>query len=274
MADAGGASRLEAGEIVAPAGVPFILGDAEASRIARGVGTGRAKNVSLDPSTGAVRGASEDALDDGVIASLMHRHAQWALERVIDVAPAYGPHLRLGRASLRTRDAGAPAISARKDDRRLHADAFPSRPTGGERILRVFNNINPAGQARIWRVGEPFEDYARRWLDRVRKPWPGEAWLLQRLGVTRGARTAYDALMLGLHDRAKRDETYQREGPSREVAFASGSSWMVFTDGVVHAAMTGCFALEQTFYLPICGMENPDTSPLRVLERLTGRALV
>jgi hypothetical protein len=274
MAHAGIASRLEAGEIVAPAGVAFTLSDAEAARIARGVAAGRAKNVSLDPTTGAVRGASEDALVDGVIAALMRRHAQWALQRIVDVAPAYGPHLRMGRASLRTRDAGAPALSPRKDDRRLHADAFPSRPTGGDRILRVFNNINPAGQARLWRVGEPFEAYARRWLDQIRRPWPGEAWLLQRLGVTRGARTDYDALMLGLHDRAKLDETYQREAPSREVSFAAGSSWMVFTDGVVHAAMSGCFALEQTFHLPIAGMETPDASPLRVLERLTGRGLV
>ena len=274
MTDAGGASRLESGEIVGPSGARFTLSEAEAARVARGVGAGRAKNVSLDPNTGTVRGASEEALTDGVIAALMRRHAQWALDRVVEVAPAYGAHLRMGRASLRTRDAGAPALSRRKDDRRLHADAFPSRPTGGERILRVFNNINPTGQPRIWRIGEPFEDYARRWLNQVRGPWPGETWLLQRLGVTRGPRTAYDALMLGLHDKAKLDEAYQRDGPSREVSFAAGSSWMVFTDGVVHAAMSGCCALEQTFYLPVAGMENPDTSPLRVLERLTARKLV
>jgi hypothetical protein len=273
MTGADGASRLEAGDIVTPVGAAFALTDREAARIAAGVEAGRSKNISLDPNTGAVRGASGPVLDDGPIADLMRRHARWARERIIDAAPAYGPHLRMGRASLRTRDAGAPALSPRKDDRRLHADAFPSRPTGGERILRVFSNINPAGQARIWRVGEPFEDYAGRWLAQVRRPWPGEAWLLRRLGVTRGRRTAYDALMLGLHDRAKRDEAYQRDGPRREIAFAAGSSWMVFTDGVVHAAISGCFALEQTFYLPVGAMQAPDMSPLRVLERMTGRRL-
>ena len=272
MANSDGASRLEVGEIVAPAGA-FTPSEAEMARVANGAGSGLAKNVSLDPNTGVLRGASADASNDGRIAALMRRHAQWARERIIEAAPAYNPHLRMGRASLRTRDASAAALSLRKDDRRLHADAFPSRPTGGERILRVFSNINPAGHARIWRVGEPFEDYARRWLGRLRWPWPGEAWLLQRVGVTRGARTAYDSLMLHLHDRAKLDETYQRWGPSREIAFSAGSSWMVFTDSVVHAAMSGCFALEQTFYLPIVGMENPDRSPLRVLERLTGRTL-
>ena len=274
MASTDGASRLEAGEIVATGDAGFALTGAEAERIARGVGAGRAKNVSLDPDTGAVRGASGDAADDGMIAALMRRYAQWARARIVESAPDYGPHLRAGRASLRTRDAGAPALSPRKDDRRLHADAFPSRPTGGERILRVFSNVNPDGQARIWRVGEPFEAYAGRWLSQLGRPWPGEAWLLERLGVTRGRRTAYDALMLGLHDKAKLDEAYQRQAPSREVAFAAGTSWIVFTDGVIHAAMSGCFALEQTFYLPVEGMRTPDASPLRVLERLTGQRLV
>lgn len=44
----------------------------------------------------------------------------------------------------------------RADDRRLHVDAFPTRPNYGERILRVFANVNPAGVPRAWRVGEPF----------------------------------------------------------------------------------------------------------------------
>ena len=46
---------------------------------------------------------------------------------------------------------------------------------------------------------------------------------------------------------------------------------MVFTDQVSHAALAGHFALEQTFYLPVSAMVTPDTAPLRVLERLTGR---
>ena len=273
MVPAGRASDLEAGEIVIPAGAAFALTNAEAARVAEGVAAGRSKNVSLDPNTGALRGASEDVSRDAVVSALMGRHAAWARDLIVEIAPGYGPHLRMGRGSLRTRDAGEPALSPRKDDRRLHADAFPSRPTGGERILRVFSNINPDGQPRIWRIGEPFEDYARRWVRRVRAPWPGEAWLLKTLGVTRARRTPYDALMLGLHDRAKLDEDYQRTAPRREVAFAAGASWIVFTDGVVHAALSGRYALEQTFYLPVAAMADPETSPLRVLERMTARRL-
>lgn len=273
MTEAVGASMLEAGGIVIPAGARFVLSPAEIERVARSLGAGRSKNVSLDPTTGAMRGAAQDADDDGMVADLMQRYAAWARRLVGQAAPDYERHLRVGRASLRTRDAEAPALSPRKDDRRLHADAFPSRPTGGDRILRVFSNINPEGRPRLWRIGEPFEDYARRRLDAVRRPWPGEAWLLEHLGVTRGRRTAYDALMLALHDGAKLDDAYQRESPSREVEFAAGDSWIVFTDGVIHAALAGRFLLEQTFYLPVEAMQTPQLSPLRVLERLTGRKL-
>jgi hypothetical protein len=37
--------------------------------------------------------------------------------------------------------------------------------------------------------------------------------------------------------------------------------------------MSGQFAFEQTFYLPVNAMKDPERSPLRVLERLTGRTL-
>ena len=39
----------------------------------------------------------------------------------------------------------------------------------------------PHGEPRQWRVGEPFEDHARRFLPRARRTLPGEAWLLERL---------------------------------------------------------------------------------------------
>jgi hypothetical protein len=42
----------------------------------------------------------------------------------------------------------------------MHVDNFPSTPTRGKRILRVFTNVNPSGRARVWRMGEPFEQMA------------------------------------------------------------------------------------------------------------------
>jgi hypothetical protein len=271
---AGGAMRrLESEGLLVLPDRPFVLSGAEAGLLTPGHADGRAKNISLSAAGSQVRGADPTSDAAARLAALMGRYAGWAAALVLEIAPAYAGALERGRTSYRSRGADEPAASPRKDDRRLHVDAFASQPTGGRRILRVFTNINPHGEARHWRVGETFEDHARRWLARVRRPWPGEAFALQRLGVTRARRTAYDFLMLGIHDAAKLDIAYQASAPAREIAFPAGASWIVFTDTVVHAAMAGRYALEQTFYLPVAAMAEPAASPLRILERLTGREL-
>jgi hypothetical protein len=266
------AARLETDGLVVLPGRPFALVPAEADLLDPACGDGRAKNISLGP--GGVRGA---VADDGVqrrLAALMTRYGDWARETLVALAPRYAAGLETGRTSLRTRDVSGGAPSARRDDRRLHVDAFASQPTAGRRILRVFTNVDPHGEARLWKVGEAFEDHARRFLGKARSQLPGEAAVLRALGVTRARRTPYDHLMLQLHDRAKLDVAYQAAAPARDVAFPAGASWIVYTDSVVHAAIGGRFALEQTFYLSPAALAAPTASPAHILGRLTGRALL
>lgn len=269
----GFAIRLETEGLVVLPGQPFALRREEVDLVSPRWSDGRAKNISLSPG-GEVRGAVAETAAERRLANLMARYGDWAQSLILEKAPRYAPSLERGRTSLRTRDVAEGAESRRKDDRRLHVDAFASQPTGGKRILRVFTNVNPLGEPRLWRVGEAFEVHARRWAHRLRRPWPGQAWLLRRLGVTRATRTPYDAAMLGLHDAAKLDDTYQRDAPSRDVILPAGASWIAYTDSVVHAAMRGRFMLEQTFYLPLEAMAAPETSPARILERVLGRRLV
>jgi hypothetical protein len=143
----------------------------------------------------------------------------------------------------------------------------------GRRILRVFSNVDPDGEPRVWALGEGFETYARRFLPRARPETSGLSWAAERLGLTRGRRTAYDRLMLELHDRAKADDAFQASAPRRRVDFAPGETWLVFTDAAPHAALAGRNALEQTFLLPVQAMRDEGASPLRTLERLTGKIL-
>lgn len=269
----GFAIGLETQGLVLLPGQPFALRREEVDLVSPRWSDGRAKNISLSPD-GTVRGAAAGTLAEPRLAKLMTRYRDWAEALIHDKAPRYVTSLQRGRTSLRTRDVAEGAESRRKDDRRLHVDAFASQPTGGRRILRVFTNVNPVGDARVWRVGETFEAHARRWAHRLRRPWPGEAWLLSRLGVTRATRTPYDALMLGLHDAAKLDDAYQRGAPARDVVLPAGASWVAYTDSVVHAAIRGQFMLEQTFYLPLDAMAAPETAPARILERILGRTLV
>jgi hypothetical protein len=93
-------------------------------------------------------------------------------------------------------------------------------------------------------------------------------------GITKRRRTEYDHLMLQLHDRAKADAEFQRSSPQARVDFAPGTTWVCFSDQVLHAAMGGQHMLEQTFQLDAPHLAQPASAPLAILERLTGRALL
>ncbi len=176
------------------------------------------------------------------------------------VGGLYGERVERARTSYRPVEIAGRRYSPLKDDTRLHVDAFPSRPLKGRRILRLFANIDPSGAPRVWRVGEPFEAMAASLLPKARRPSRARAWLLAAVGATRGVRSPYDALMLGLHDAAKRDEAYQAATAQAEVRFAAGSAWLCFTDQVMHAALAGQYALEQTFHLDVAAMARPELS--------------
>ena len=76
---------------------------------------------------------------------MMQRFADDALRLLTDLLPLYAPTLERARTSFRPTEIAGRPTSPRHDDRRLHVDAFPSRPLGGKRILRLFNNIAPDG---------------------------------------------------------------------------------------------------------------------------------
>jgi hypothetical protein len=97
---------------------------------------------------------------------------------------------------------------------------------------------------------------------------------MEWLRITKRRRSLYDHFMLQLHDRMKSDLAYQTAADQVRFDFPAGSTWLVFTDQVSHAAMAGQYSFEQTYYVPVSSMTDASQSPLRVLERLTGRALV
>ena len=267
-------SALEQGEVLALPKLAFKLHDGEETLLDPSLCDGRSKNISYDPTTGRIGGLKADELRALLVRRLMERFSAWSLATAKLLLPGYGHALQMGRTSLRPCEIEDRALSARKDDRRLHVDAFPANPVQGRRILRLFANIDPEKRPRVWNIGEPFEHFAVRFLPRAGRPAPGSAAVMQALKLTKGRRTAYDHAMLRLHDLAKEDSVYQETAIKRQVSFPSGTSWLVFTDTTLHAALEGRNVLEQTFLMPVGAMADPAMSPLKTLERLTGRELV
>jgi hypothetical protein len=265
------AQMLESGGVLVLPRLAFALEPGEERFLDPKWSNERAKNISFD--RGTVRGARGNPDDLADLGRMVGRFAACASDLVAALLPRYAPHLKRARTSFRPQPATGRTVSWRKDDARLHVDAFPSRPNRGERILRVFCNVNPHGADRVWRVGERFEAMAARFLPRVRKMGRVEPSLLAALHVTKGRRSEYDHLMLGLHDCAKADSDYQRNSPQQEVRFAPGTTWICYSDQVMHAAMAGQFMLEQTIHLPLSALYRPELSPLRILERMAGHSL-
>lgn len=266
-------AMLEDGLVLSFPHLPFTLDASERRFLDERWADGRAKNISVRWPSGELRGAVGSAGDLDALRAMVVRYAQHSEALALRLFPHYRGHLRRGNTSLRPAQVAGRELSWRKDDSRLHVDAFPSNPMQGTRLLRVFCNVNPDGAPREWRVGEPFVEHARRYLPSITRPLPGSAWLMQTLGITKRRRTEYDHVMLQLHDHAKADLAFQRSGPQAQVDFAPGTTWIVYSDQVLHAAMAGQHMMEQTFYLDVQHLQRPETSPLHTLERLLRRPL-
>jgi hypothetical protein len=261
---------IEGGGVVVLPRVTFEMDERERRFLSSSWSDGRAKNVSLEGDK--LKGARGEPADLTELCAMVKRFAESAASLIGALFPRYAPYVKRARTSFRPQPAVGRDVSWRKDDSRLHIDAFPSRPNHGERILRVFTNVNPA-ESRVWRVGESFEAMAKTLLPRIRKQVPGSAALLAALQVTKGKRSAYDHLMLNLHDRAKEDMAYQQECEQCFVEFAPGTTWLCFSDQVMHAAVSGQYMMEQTIQLPVSALYDPQRAPLAILERLSRRRL-
>ena len=263
-------AALEQGAVLFFPQLPFVLKDDEKPFLDARVADGKAKNISLDHTTGKMQASSLTGEDATRLAAMIERFGAGAASVVHALLPYRT--VERARTSFRPVQVKGRSYSKISDDRLLHVDAFPSRPMRGRRILRFFSNVAPVS-SRQWKTGQPFEDFARAFLPRIGPHLPGKSWLFDALGVTRGRRSLYDELMLSLHDTGKLDDRFQKDSPQEAVVFPPGTSWLVYTDQVLHAALGGEFALEQTFHLDVDQMVQPERAPVKVLERLSGKAL-
>ena len=266
-------AALEAGKVLYFPRLAFELLDGEDALLTPALLSPDVRNISLD-ANGQIKGVVGDADVQRAAAAMVGRFRAQAQQLVHGLLPQYTAALRYAPTSYRPAQVESRVQSWRADDRRMHVDLFPSRPNYDERILRVFTNANPHGKPRVWRVGEPFEDVAGRFLPRAKPYSRWQAKVLHKLHVTKSLRSEYDHLMLQLHDNMKSDLDYQKNAPQQTMPFPPGSVWVCFSDQTSHAVESGQYMLEQTLHLPASRQYNPDASPLAILRRLTGRPLV
>lgn len=267
-------SSLENGNILYFPELAFSLEPEEKIFLTPEFSDPHSKNISYQATTNKLWGIQHlTEAQHQQLKAMLKRYSQHALMLIQGILPHYARQLIIARTSYRPIQITGRVSSYRKDDKRLHIDAFPSSPNQGKRILRVFTNVNPHGEDRVWRIGEPFQQVASQFIPKIHKPFPGSSALLRLLQITKSYRTPYDHYMLQMHNLMKADETYQTSASQQLVNFPPNSTWVVQTDDVSHAAMSGQYLLEQTFYLPVKAMKDESKSPLRILEKMLHRRL-
>lgn len=266
-------ASLESGKVVYFPAYSFALKTQEQPLLSEKILDPKHKNISYDYRCHHLAGLASTSSLQPVMQELMHRFALFSKQLIDAVLPEYSKAMKWGRTSYRPAEIKGRKTSKRKDDTRLHVDSFSATPVNGLRIFRVFCNINPHGEPRVWHIGEPFSEVLTTFAPRIPPHSKMRAKVLQLVKATKTLRSPYDHYMLHLHDSMKLDDSYQQKLTKHRIDFPPQSTWLVFTDHVSHAAISGQFLLEQTFYLPVAAMVNPALSPLKQWEKKKACAL-
>jgi hypothetical protein len=271
--------QLENCEVVYFPRAPFALPEGEDRRflLSQKLGTG-SKNISFNPDNGRVQGFQRrSSAETERLRDLLAAFSRQVTGGMAQGCPSYTRGWRLDQVSFRPVEEATRQLRLKARNDLLHVDAFPSRPTGGQRILRCFANVNPS-EPRIWVTSESFRALLARYGREVGLPGKGAlaTWgrracqqVLQLFRPGR-KRTAYDAFMLRFHDFLKANEEFQERCRKRCWAFPPGSAWVVFTDAVTHAALRGRFALEHSYFVRPEVLLWPHRSPAALLEQACG----
>lgn len=266
---------LEEGELVYFPKFSFDLEPNETVLFKKNLFPFKRKNIGYNIHAEQLKAAEVDQDTQNTLKNMMHRYALFSQKALTTLIPHYTSGLEIGRTSFRPVEIeGRKVFSYRRNDTRLHVDSFPRTPCQGKRILRVFANVNPNGQDRVWRIGDRFESVVDYFKPLLKRPPFFYKHLLKQLKLTEGLCSDYDALMLQIHNAMKSNMHYQKTVKQETIRLAPGSLWIVFTDKVSHAAMSGQYCLEQTFTLPVESMKDPSKSPLHILQKAFGRNLV
>ena len=276
--------ELETGNILLFPQTPFAFPDDDLEFLLSRKQTDASfhKNIAYRPAENRITGLDKSAAGPDIdrLRAIVAGYSQRATQFSNELLSPYEGKWKLDFASYRPlEEQGRPArLRARND--LPHVDAFPTRPTHGDRILRLFTNINPT-QNRVWITSQTFDVIGPQFAKMIGIPKRSSpnAFAKTLRGIAKAAhlpganRSPYDDFMHRCHNAMKEDGQFQQSCPKQRWEFPPHSTWMVFTDFVSHAVLQGQYALEQTFIISRDAMVRPELSPVHILENLVGYPL-
>ena len=247
------------------------------------------KNVSYHPRGRYLSGIKGDGPGRERTTRILADHHAAVEAFLAPLLPRYAAAWSQGKVNFRPLQERGRNLSRHSSNELLHVDAFASGATHGGRTLRFFTNIHPS-EERVWKSAglftELYEEFGPRAgirplggrglregpLDRT---LTGFLRTLAGLGLPQALTvdsSPYDRAMKRMHDALKDDPAFQAdEGRFTRFTFGPGSSWMVLTDLVSHACISGQHALVCTWTVPPRAQVRPELSPWAVMDATAAR---
>lgn len=243
------------------------------------------KNISFHPEADKVSGIRGPREIVDRTYRILREHTARVQAFLRRTMPGLTRDWQVGTCSFRPMEERGRNLDSHASNERVHVDAGAYGATHGDRIVRFFVNVNP-GEDRVWVSKGAFPDLYRRYAKEagIQRPGDSESWLEEgfwdrfRTGTLRTLSglnsqmklldsSPYDRAMRRFHNFMKDSREFQ-ETPEghREIRFRPYEAWMVFTDMLSHACVSGRFALVDTFVIPLRNCRHPDLAPINILK--------
>jgi len=243
------------------------------------------KNISYHPEGARVTGLEGDGALRERTCEVLKRHLDDVAGFIHGLMPRWRGASRVGTCSFRPIQERGRNLKPHASNELVHVDAGAYGATNGDRIFRFFVNVSDR-EDRVWASKGSFQDVLARHgaaaglLDasgrlrlRIDKGAADRAFSLAIGGLARLNPLAhtldsspYDRTMRRLHNYMKDSEEFKQDRRGyEELRFPPYSAWMVFTDGVSHASLSGQFALVTTIIVSREALTYPQYAPYALL---------
>ncbi len=241
------------------------------------------KNVSYHPEADRIKGLNPQSKLFDLSRSVLTRHRDNVTAFLEQVMPSLARNMLVGTCSFRPIEEQGRGLSAHASNELVHVDAGAYGATNGDRILRFFVNVNPQVD-RVWATKGRFPELLERYgkdaqllpptygklakgpIDRLRT---GALNGISRLGLPLAKMldsSPYDRVMRKFHNYMKDTPGFQEDKVGyEEFRLPPFSAWMVLTDMVSHACLSGQHALVYTAIVPLENCRRPELAPINLL---------
>lgn len=247
----------------------------------------RGKNISYHPEVDQIRGLDEA---DPEVAARVRRILVGMSDNIAQFLARNAPRLvenwTVGTCSFRPIEEQGRQLDAHASNELVHVDAGAYGATNGDRILRFFVNVNPT-EDRVWATKGSFPELFQRYGEQAQLVGASAGNNFLTKGPVDHARTGlintlakvvpvlkvldsspYDRVMRKFHNYMKDTPAFQQETQGHEeFRFPPFSAWMVFTDMVSHACLSGQYAFVHTSIVPLDNCRLPDMAPMNILRQ-------